>query len=580
MIRTLIALVPGHARRTLAGYVALTIVSVLLRAASAVLVVPLVAALVEGDSRTALWVLALLTGSTLVGWVVDSAASRRGFDLGFDVLDTAQHGISDRLTRIRMSWFTADRVADARASIAATGPDLVGLIVNLVTPIIGAVLLPPAIALALLWVSPPLALAALAGVPPVLGALWLAGRATRRADAAAEAANTALTERLVEFGRTQPVLRASRRAAPARSQVAEALAGQHAATMRLVLMQAPGQLLFALASQLALVLLAGTATVLVLRGELSTGAAVGLIVVIVRYLEPMTALATFAPALETTRLALARIRAVLDAPLAPSGPDDARFGAPPVIELRGIGVRHGDHPPVIDGLDLTLQPGTTTAIVGPSGSGKTTVLSLIAGLLQPTRGRVLLDGRDVAGLTAEAHRDAVSVVFQHPYLFEGTLRENVLVGDPGATPAQVAAAESLARVDEITARLPESDAADVGEAGAKLSGGERQRVSIARALLKPAPVLLVDEATSALDPENERAVVDALTRDPLPRTRVIVAHRLSSIRTADRVLFLEDGAIAEDGTVEELLAAGGRFAAFWEHQRQGAGWRLGAGVRG
>ncbi|MBP8920145.1 MAG: ABC transporter ATP-binding protein [Micropruina sp.] len=580
MIRTLIALVPGHARRTLVGYVALTIVSVLLRAASAVLVVPLVAALVEGDSRTALWVLALLTGSTLVGWVVDSAASRRGFDLGFDVLDTAQHGISDRLTRIRMSWFTADSIADARASIAATGPDLVGLIVNLVTPIVGAVLLPPAIALALLWVSPPLALAALAGVPPVLGALWLAGRATRRADAAAEAANTALTERLVEFGRTQPVLRASRRAAPARSQVAEALAGQHAATMRLVLMQAPGQLLFALASQLALVLLAGTATVLVLRGELSTGAAVGLIVVIVRYLEPMTALATFAPALETTRLALARIRAVLDAPLAPSGPDDARFGAPPVIELRGIGVRHGDHPPVIDGLDLTLQPGTTTAIVGPSGSGKTTVLSLIAGLLQPTRGRVLLDGRDVAGLTAEAHRDAVSVVFQHPYLFEGTLRENVLVGDPGATPAQVAAAESLARVDEITARLPEGDAADVGEAGAKLSGGERQRVSIARALLKPAPVLLVDEATSALDPENERAVVDALTRDPLPRTRVIVAHRLSSIRTADRVLFLEDGAIAEDGTVEDLLAAGGRFAAFWEHQRQGAGWRLGAGVRG
>lgn len=576
MIRTLIALVPGHARRTLAGYLALTIVSVLLRAASAVLVVPLVAALVAGDSHAALWVLALLTGTTVAGWVVDSAASRRGFDLGFDVLDTAQHGISDRLTRIRMSWFTADTVADARASVAATGPDLVGLIVNLVTPIVGAVLLPPAIALALLWVSPPLALAALAGVPPVLGALWLAGRATRRADAAAETANTALTERLVEFGRTQQVLRASRRATPARSQVAEALAGQHAATMRLVLMQAPGQLLFALASQLALVLLAGTATVLVLRGELTAGAAVGLIVVIVRYLEPMTTLAAFAPALETTRLALARIRSVLDAPLAPSGDDDARFGGPPVIELRGIEMRYGDDPPVIDGLDLTLQPGTTTAIVGPSGSGKTTLLSLIAGLQQPTRGRVLLDGRDVAGLTAEAHRDAISMVFQHPYLFEGTLRENVLVGDPAATPEQLGAAESLARVDEITGRLADGDASDVGEAGGKLSGGERQRVSIARALLKPAPVLLVDEATSALDPENERAVVDALTRDPLPRTRVIVAHRLSSIRTADRVLFCENGTIVEDGTVEELLAAGGRFAAFWEHQQQGAAWRLGA----
>lgn len=153
------------------------------------------------------------------------------------------------------------------------------------------------------------------------------------------------------------MLRASRRAAPARSQVAQALAGQHAATMRLVQMQLPGQLLFALASQLALVLLAGTAAALVLRGELGVGAAVGLIVVIVRYLEPMTALAAFAPALETTRLALARIRTVLDAPLAPSGADDSRFGAPPRIELRDVEVRYGDDPPVIDGLGLALEPG-------------------------------------------------------------------------------------------------------------------------------------------------------------------------------------------------------------------------------
>ena len=576
MIRTLIALVPATARRALLGYLALTVGSVLLRAISTVLLVPLIAALAGGDSQLALWVLATLTGSTVLGWVVDAAASRIGFGLGFDVLDTAQHGIADRLTRIRMAWFTAANVADARAAVAATGPDLVGLIVNLVTPIIGAVLLPPTIALALLGVSPPLALAALAGVIPVLGALWLAGRTTRRADAAAESANTALTERLVEFGRTQQVLRASRRATPARSQVAQALAGQHAATMRLVLMQIPGQLMFAVASQLALLLLAGTTAVLVLRGELSAGAAVGLIVVIVRYLEPMTTLAGLAPALETTRLALARIRTVLDAPLAPSGPDESHPAQPPRIEFRDVEVRYGDGPPVVAGLELTLEAGSTTAIVGPSGSGKTTLLSLIAGLLQPSRGRVLLDGVDVAGLTPEAHRATASVVFQHPYLFEGTLRENVLVGDPAASAEQVAVATGLARVDEITARLPEGDASAVGEAGGKLSGGERQRVSIARALLKRAPVLLVDEATSALDPENERAVVDALTRDPLPRTRVIVAHRLSSIRTADRVLFLENGAIAEDGTIDDLLAAGGRFAAFWEHQRHGASWRLGA----
>jgi ATP-binding cassette subfamily B protein IrtB len=169
------------------------------------------------------------------------------------------------------------------------------------------------------------------------------------------------------------------------------------------------------------------------------------------------------------------------------------------------------------------------------------------------------------------------VVFQHPYLFRGTIWENVSAGDPGAGEDQFARAVALARVDELTARLPAGVDTVVGEAGSALSGGERQRVSIARALLKPAPVLLVDEATSALDTENEAAVVDALTADPRPRTRVIVAHRLASIRHADRVLFVDSGKIVEDGTVEELLAAGGRFDDFWRQQRDAAQWRIQVG---
>ncbi len=227
-------------------------------------------------------------------------------------------------------------------------------------------------------------------------------------------------------------------------------------------------------------------------------------------------------------------------------------------------------------MSFGLQPGTTTAIVGPSGSGKSTILALIAGLHQPSTGRVLLDGVDLAALDADARRAAVSVVFQHPYLFDGSLRDNVLVGNPAADADAVAGAMRLARVDELTGRLPDGDATAVGEAGAALSGGERQRVSIARALLKPAPVLLVDEATSALDTENEAAVVDALTADPRPRTRVIVAHRLASIRHADRVLFVEAGRIVEDGTIDELLAAGGRFARFWRQQRAASDWQIAA----
>lgn len=576
MIRTLISLVPAEHRGRLRRYAALTLASVLVRAAAVVLLVPLVAALAGPAPADALPWLGLLAAATILGWVVDAVAARLAFELGFGVLDSAQHTIAERLTRVRMSWFSGDTVGDARHAVAATGPDLIGLIVNLVTPLASAVLLPAAIALALLPISVPLGLAALAGVPLVLGAIWLSGRLTRRADGAAERANAALTERLVEFGRTQQVLRASRRAAPARSQVARSLAGQHAATMRLVLLQAPGRLLFGLASQLALLALAGTTAALNIRADLAVAEAVAMIVVVVRYLEPMTTIAELAPALESTRLALARIRTVLTAPTEPSGADPTPVTAPPRIELRDVEVRHGDDPPVLDGLTLTLEPGTTTAIVGPSGSGKTTILDLIAGLRQPTRGQVLIDGRDMATMSTAARRDAVTCVFQHPYLFDGTVRENVLAGHADASEADLATAMELALVDEITGRLPQGASTAVGEAGARLSGGERQRVSIARALLKPAPVLLVDEATSALDPENERAVVDALTRDALPRTRVVVAHRLSSIRTADRVVFLEDGAIVEDGTIAELLAAGGRFAAFAEHQRAGATWRLGA----
>ena len=229
---------------------------------------------------------------------------------------------------------------------------------------------------------------------------------------------------------------------------------------------------------------------------------------------------------------------------------------------------------MLDGVSFALRPGSTTAIVGPSGSGKSTILALIAGLYQPANGRVLIDGVDVATLDADARRAATSVVFQHPYLFHGTIRENIAAGDPTAAETQFGRAVALARVDELTGRLAAGADTVVGEAGSALSGGERQRVSIARALLKPAPILLVDEATSALDTENEAAVVDALTADPRSRTKVIVAHRLASIRHADRVLFLDAGKVVEDGTVDDLLTAGGRFEDFWRQQRDAAEWRI------
>jgi ATP-binding cassette, subfamily B, bacterial IrtB/YbtQ len=561
VIGTLLGLLPADRRRRAATHTALTVLGVMLRAAGAVLLVPLVADLFGPDPAGAWPWLGALAAVTVAGWAVDATAARIGFDLGFALLDHAQHDVVDRLARTRLTWFTADNTATARQAIATTGPDLVGLVIYLVTPVLGAVLLPVAIGLALLPVSRPVGLAALTGVPLLLGAFVAAGRIGRAADRAAADANAALTERIVEFARTQPALRAARRAEPARSLVGAALTAQHGATVRLLLLQIPGQVLFGVASQLALVLLAGTTTVLAVRGDLGVPEAIALMVVVARYLEAFTTLADLTPGIETATMALRRIRAVRTADAVPLTASVTPTAAPPRISLDGVSFRYADDGPlVVDGLDLTLEPGTTTAFVGPSGSGKSTVLALLAGLHEPTAGRILVGA-------AEPHPGLVSVVVQHPYLFDGTVRDNILAGDPTADFDALAHCAGLARVDGLTAD-------GVGEAGAALSGGERQRVSIARALLKPAPILLVDEATSALDTENEAAIVAALADTTVPRTRVIVAHRLSSIRHADRVIFLEDGRVVEDGTVEGLLAAGGRFAEFWRQQERAAGWRM------
>ncbi len=575
MIRTFLALLPRDRRPVVLRFVVLAVISVAARAAGVVLLIPLLTALFEGRDSDALTWLGALTAATVIGWFIDAATSRVAYELGFDTLSSAQHAVAERLSHIRLTWFGTENVATARQAIAATGPDLVGLVVYLVLPLLTALLLPIAIALALLPVAWQLGLVALVAVPLLLGALWAGGAVTRSADRVADEANSRLSERVIEFARTQQALRVSRRVEPERSLVGSALRNQHGATMRLLLLQVPGQLLFGIAGQVALFALAGTTAWLTLRGGLAAPAAVALIVVAVRYLEPFTTLGLLAPGLETTRLTMHRIRTVLDGPVAPSGTATRAGRGAPRIEFRGVGF-HYDDPgrPVLRDLDLVLEPGTTTAIVGPSGSGKSTVLGLIAGLYEPAAGSILVDGADVADLDPASRRALTSVVFQQPYLVAGTISENIRAGDPSAPPDRVAAATALARVDELVARVPGGADARVGEAGAALSGGERQRVSIARALLKPAPILLIDEATSALDNENERAVVDALSADRVERTRVIVAHRRAGIRHADRVIVIDDGRVTESGTIDELLAADGLFARFWRAQDSAAVWKL------
>jgi ATP-binding cassette subfamily B protein len=227
--------------------------------------------------------------------------------------------------------------------------------------------------------------------------------------------------------------------------------------------------------------------------------------------------------------------------------------------------RQGDLP-VLDGVSLRVAPGETLGIAGPTGAGKSTVIKLLLRFYDVTGGAVRLDGHDVRDLALSDLRHNVALVSQDVYLFHGTVRENIAYVTPDAPIEDVVRAAQLAQLHDFVASLPQGYETLVGERGVKLSGGQRQRLSIARAILKDAPILILDEATSSVDTETERAIQQSLRTITAGRTALVIAHRLSTIRHADRILVLRDGKVAEEGHHDDLLARGGTYADLWHIQ--------------
>lgn len=250
---------------------------------------------------------------------------------------------------------------------------------------------------------------------------------------------------------------------------------------------------------------------------------------------------------------------------APEIVDPARpVGLPsgkPEIRLEGVTFAYdGGERPALRDVSLVVAPGATVAIVGPSGAGKTTVLQLLMRFFDPTAGRLTLGGVDLRDVALAELRSRFAYVGQDTYLFHGSVAENLLLARPDASHDEVRAAARAANADEFVARLPAGYDTVIGERGLRLSGGERQRIAIARALLKDAPILLLDEPTSSVDAENEEGIQQALRRLAAGRTTIVIAHRLSTVADADRIVVLEDGRVAETGTHAELVSAAGVYA--------------------
>ena len=413
-------------------------------------------------------------------------------------------------------------------------------------------------------IQPRLTLTALAVVPVVVGSgLWL-GRRLRRmstgvqdrvAEATASAEEAFSQIRTVQSFVQEPAER--RRFAERVALVVEQALAR--ARVRGVFFAAITFFTFG-----AVVFVLWQGGLLVLQGRLTAGTLVAFLLYTVSIAAAVGALASFFSAYQEAVGAAERVFEILEMPVPIADPHAPAGLARPVrgrVALEDVTFRYRPGAPAaLAGVDLEVNPGETVALVGPSGAGKTTLVSLLPRFWDPTEGRITLDGHDLRTLRLADLRGAIGMVPQEPALFSGTIRENIAYARPDAPAAEVEAAARAAHAWEFIERLPDRWDTVVGERGVKLSGGQRQRVAIARAILKDPAVLVLDEATSSLDNESERLIEDAMERLLEGRTTIIIAHRLSTVRRADRIVVLDAGRIVEEGPHAQLLAVGGLYA--------------------
>ncbi|WP_315298399.1 ABC transporter ATP-binding protein [uncultured Actinomyces sp.] len=569
-----------------ADFVQATVLSCVVGAVRGVSLVAFIPAAIALTSGAPAWGmslgswLALLAACALTSFVVEYLLAMRSYVVSFDFLANMHRAIGDKVASLPLGSFRADTAGKMSRLVSRELLLLGEMFAHMYSPLIAAIVTSATMLVGITVFSPVLGLVCVAAIPVIGGGVWVSRRCLQSGSALTEPPARELSHRIVEYATKQGALRACGRSSSYEPLVrAEDAYG--VAARRSLMRETLGQIVNGMAAQTVVVTLICAIGSLSIAGTVGPVEAVVSIGLLLRFTQILVSIGLLTSAFETRRPVLDLSHEILSAPElpAPKGvrrADEAPASSGASVTLQDVSFSYEADHPVLQGVSFRVEPETMTAIVGPSGCGKTTIARLIARFYDVDAGSVRVCDDDVRDWDTADLMAQFSLVFQDVYLFDDTLEANVRVGNPDANRADIEEAARLSGVSEIVERLPLGWDTPVGEGGRALSGGERQRVSIARALLKAAPIVLFDEATSALDPENESRITDAMAALRRGATLIVIAHKLDTITAADQIVVLDEGGrVAQIGTHAELYSqADGQYRAFWDARSRASGWKL------
>lgn len=521
--------------------------------------------------------LALLAAAALVArYVCIAGATMLAHLAAFRILHDLRLRLARKLGAVPLSFFARHGSGALRKTLLDDVNAIEGFVAHHFPDAVAAAIVPLATGIALLWVDWRMALASLAMAPLALGAMAVAMRNVGQAHAKWNEIQNRMNAALLEYLRGIHVIKTFGLSAQRFGDLARSIEDGLAWMAGFMRTNGRGYGAFGALIGSSLAVLVPLGGWLYLGGSLSLQALVLFLVLGPQLLMSLMRLMFAWGNVDRIKQANARIQDILGTPDLDTARAADTLPADHGIVFRDVGFRYDeDGPEVLHGVSFTAPAGKVTALVGPSGAGKTTLVRLVPRLWEPSGGSVELGGVAVDALPLDALLSRVAMVFQDVFLFHGSVRDNLLLARPDATDAQIDAACRAARAYDFIQALPRKYDTLLGERGARLSGGEKQRLSIARALLKDAPVLLLDEATAFADPENEAHIQEALSELCAGRTVLVVAHRLSSIATADHIVVLERGRVADQGTHAELLRRSALYQRLWHNHTESLDWSMG-----